>query len=455
MPDRPADAYPSWGRFPLAPPARAERPGWRHELPDLSALGPVLPYGKGRSYGDACLNGGGTVLDTSGLHRLLAFDREAGVVRCEAGVTLGQILEIALPAGWFLPVTPGTKYVTVGGAIAHDVHGKNHHGAGTFGRFVPRLELARSDDPAQELTPDDALFQATVGGLGLTGLIIWADVQLIPVGSPEILLRRERFRQLDDFFPLSEQAEASSDYVVAWIDALSARGRGVLMQGDHAPARPKTGLPGAGRRFEPRLSAPLDAPGWALSPPTMRAFNEVYYRSQTRIAVPRRVGFDPFFYPLDQLGAWNKLYGKRGFLQFQSVVPPEAGLGVTRAMLGRIAKAGAASFLAVLKVFGGVPSPGMLSFPRPGVTLALDLPHRGEETLRLVRDLNAMAIEAGGALYPAKDALMTPEPVPRVVSAPRPVRAARRPRLFLHLLAPRDRRVEIKRRTKRRRGKTA
>ena len=409
MPDRPTDAYPSWGRFPQAPPARAERPGWLHEVPALGALAPVLPYGKGRSYGDACLNGGGTVLDTSGLHRMLAFDRQAGVVRCEAGVTLGQILEVALPTGWFLPVTPGTKYVTVGGAIAHDVHGKNHHRAGTFGRFVPRLELVRSDAPPRELTPADPLFQATVGGLGLTGLITWADVQLIPVGSPDILLRRERFSRLDDFFPLSERAESESEYVVAWIDALSARGRGVLMQGDHAPAVPKADLPDPGNRLTPRLAAPLDAPGWALSPLTMRAFNEVYYRSQTPLTSPRRVGFDPFFYPLDQVGAWNKLYGKRGFLQFQSVVPPAAGLDVTRAMLGRIAKAGAASFLAVLKVFGGVPSPGLLSFPRPGVTLALDLPHRGDATLRLVRDLNRMAIEAGGALYPAKDALMTPD----------------------------------------------
>ena len=405
MPDR----YPSWGRFPLAPPARAARPDWLHRLPDFGALAPLLPYGKGRSYGDACLNGDGTVLDTAGLDRLIGFDRETGVVRCEAGVTLGQILEVALPAGWFLPVTPGTKYVTVGGAIANDVHGKNHHGAGTFGRSVPRLELARSDRSVQVLTPADALFRATVGGLGLTGFITWADVQLIPVQSPDILLRRERFERLDAFFPLSERAEAESDYVVAWIDALSAEGRGVLMQGDHAPAVPKGGLPVGGRRFEPRLSAPLDAPGWALSPLSMRAFNAVYYRSQTPIRQPKRVGFDPFFYPLDQVGAWNRLYGARGFLQFQSVVPPGVGLEVTRAMLGRIAKAGAASFLAVLKLFGDVPSPGLLSFPRPGVTLALDLPHRGDQTLRLVRDLNAMAVEAGGALYPAKDALMTPE----------------------------------------------
>ena len=408
MPDRPPGSYPSWGRFPEAPPARAVRPAWRHRLPRLDGFGPVLPYGKGRSYGDACLNDGGTVIDTAGLHRLLAFDREAGVVRCEAGVTLGQILEVALPAGWFLPVTPGTKYVTVGGAIAHDVHGKNHHLAGTFGRFVPRLELARSDGSVQELTPDDALFRATVGGLGLTGLITWADVQLAPVQSADILLRRERFRRFEDFFALSEQAEAESEYVVAWIDALSARGRGVLMQGDHAPAVPTSGLPEAGARLKPRLAAPVDAPGWALSPLSMRAFNEVYYRSQTPLRAPKRVGFDPFFYPLDQIGAWNRLYGKRGFMQFQSVVPPAAGRDVTRAMLARIAEAGAASFLAVLKVFGDVPSPGLLSFPRPGVTLTLDLPHRGEQTLALVRTLNQMAIEAGGALYPAKDALMTP-----------------------------------------------
>lgn len=412
--------YESWGRVPHAPPAAVHRVGWTHDAPDALARAvaegrPVLTYGRGRSYGDACLNGGGTVLDTRGLDRLLAFDASTGVLRAEAGVTLAEVLAVSVPRGWFLPVTPGTQYVTLGGAVAHDVHGKNHHAAGTFGRFVTALGLVRSSGEALTLYPGDPLFGATVAGLGLTGLITWVELQLIPVASDRVDTVTTRFRSLDDFFALSERAGARSPYVMAWLDALHPGGRGLLMEGDHAPSGDP--LPPEADAHVPRLTVPFDAPEWALSPVSVRAFNVVYYRRLRGVQARARTHYRPFFYPLDAIGGWNRGYGRRGFFQYQFVVPfaSRSPSGVAdsreavREVLARLAGARAGSFLAVLKTFGDVPSPGMLSFPRPGVTLALDVPNRGEATVRLLRSCDDVVREAGGAVYPAKDAVMTPE----------------------------------------------
>lgn len=372
------------------------------------ADGSLLAYGQGRSYGDACLNNGGTLLDTAALDRILAFDAETGVVRCEAGVTLAELLAFAVPREWFLPVTPGTKFVTVGGAIANDVHGKNHHRDGTFGRFVPRFELWRSSGEKLLCSPDENadLYGATIGGLGLTGLIRWADVQLIPIESDQIDMRRERFGSLDDFFRINAEANARSRYTVAWIDTTatgSKLGRGLYIEGDHAPGL----LPEPSGAPTPKLTIPFDAPSALLNRWSVRAFNAAYYRQQFKPVVRKRVPYEPFFYPLDVLGGWNRLYGKRGFFQYQFVVPHTDGHTAIRTILDRIARSGEASFLAVLKTFGEVESPGLLSFPQPGVTLALDFPNRGERTRRLFRDLDALVGEAGGRLYPAKDACMT------------------------------------------------
>ncbi|MEL7169018.1 MAG: FAD-binding oxidoreductase, partial [Bacteroidota bacterium] len=300
----PADSlsktYASWGRFPVAHPAAVERLAWRDALPDLDALErPVLAYGQGRSYGDACLNNGGVLFDTDGLDRLIAFDRATGRVRAEAGVTLAKLLDVLVPAGWFLPVTPGTKFVSLGGAIANDVHGKNHHVAGTFGRFVTAMELARSDGQRLVLTPGgehDDLFRATVGGLGLTGLITWAEFRAIPIPSDQIAVTRTRFRSLPEFLTLADAA-ADEPYTVAWIDALSTQGRGLFMQGHHAPGS----LP-APSRFKQKLAAPFDAPLGTLNALTVRAFNAVYYRVQRRDVARSRTHYEPFFYPLDAVG---------------------------------------------------------------------------------------------------------------------------------------------------------
>ena len=405
--------YESWGRLPDAPPARALTLR-RGALPQ-AAGGELLAYGRGRSYGDACLNGGRTVLDTRALDRALAFDAEAGVLRAQAGMTLAEVLALTVPRGWFLPVTPGTKYVTLGGAVANDVHGKNHHVAGTFGRFVDEIGLVRSVDtdtagggvPAGEriaLTPGDALFAATVGGLGLTGLMTDVTFRLLPIASDQIASTSTKFKTLAEFFELS--AAAPDPYVVSWLDVLRPEGRGLLMAGDHAPHGT---LPAPGDAARPRLSLPIDAPSWALGKLSVKAFNLAYYGRQRRRVAHSAGHYEPFFYPLDAVGAWNRGYGARGFYQYQFVVPHADGDAAVRAILGRLARAGAGSFLAVLKTFGDVPSPGLLSFPMPGVTLALDLPNRGPETVRLLRSCDDVVREAGGRVYPAKDACMTPE----------------------------------------------
>ncbi|MFL5814017.1 MAG: FAD-binding protein [Bdellovibrionia bacterium] len=382
---------------------------WRSDsIPSLPAGKTLLPRGQGRSYGDACLNDGEYLLSTSGLDRLIAFDRQTGLLRCESGVTLEQILEISVPQGWFLPVTPGTKYASIGGAIANDVHGKNHHRAGNFGHHVRRFELLRSDGTRRICSPTENAdwYQATIGGLGLTGLITWAEVQLKPVQGPFISQEVIRFRNLEEFFEISESSDADYEYTVSWIDCLArgkSLGRGHFIRGNHSVT------PGAAEDFrEKRKKAvPFDFPGWTLNSLSVKAFNTLYYNRQISRSKFSTVHYDPFFYPLDAIRSWNRIYGKRGFLQYQCVVPYQQGSEAIREVLGRIAAAKTGSFLAVLKTFGNVPAVGMMSFPRPGVTLALDFPNSGEKLYKLFEDLDQVVAQSGGALYPAKDARMS------------------------------------------------
>lgn len=380
------------------------------EVPNLNDFSrPVLVYGKGRSYGDCCLNDGGILLDSSGLDRFIQFDAHAGILRCEAGVTLRSILRLILPANWFLPVTPGTQFVTVGGAIANDVHGKNHHRAGSFACHVLRFELRRSDKGrvlcSRETNAD--LFQATIGGLGLTGLILWAEFQLKPVLGPWIDCEQIRFGGLDEFFELSEASDENYEYTVAWLDCLSGGtklGRGIFLRGNHSLTRTKNSL-----RQRGDLSFPsLEAPEFMISRPTIRTFNWIYLHRQWCDIARDLVPFDTFFYPLDRLRDWNRLYGRRGFLQYQFVVPYEKRESV-REVLECIVASRAVCALSVLKVFGPVRSPGLLSFPRPGVTLALDFPFQGSATLDLCERFDEVVKRNGGAVYPAKDARMSPE----------------------------------------------
>jgi FAD/FMN-containing dehydrogenase len=398
----------SWGRYPGA---SQQVSSLSHRIDDCTGLPKDrrwLPYGNGRSYGDSCLNDGELLIHTRGMDRFLEFDTASGRIRCEGGVLLAEILDVALPRGWFLPVTPGTQYVTVGGAIANDVHGKNHHVQGTFGRHVLRFELLRSDGSARVCSADEsgALFAATIGGLGLTGLIQWADIQLRPVVSALIDSETVKFESLAEFWALSADSDRSWEYTVAWIDCLNRGGggtRGHFMRGNHAQdAGPLSTV-----RSWPRISVPLDPPFSLINPLSLRLFNTAYYHRQRSKRVQRRVHYGPFFYPLDGVGDWNRVYGRRGFLQFQCAVPMRHADAALKELLAAIAASGSGSFLAVLKQFGDLPSPGMLSFPRPGATLALDFPQLGAPTFELLDRLEAITLAAEGAIYPAKDARMS------------------------------------------------
>lgn len=399
-----------WGRIPRLQ-MRVAQPSFRDELAGLVEIGShgphgVLATGLRRSYGDSCLNGDGAVIDMLGLDRFISFNRTTGRLVAEAGVSLADILRLVVPAGYFLPVTPGTKFVTLGGAVANDVHGKNHHRAGTFGRWVRSLNLLRSDGVERTVDADDptGLFAATIGGLGLTGIITRVEIELVPITSSNMDVQTIPFTNLAEFFRIAAESELSHEYTVAWIDCLAegpTLGRGIFTRARHSSNGPLL----AGHQVGPGV--PFDAPGFLLNRLTLSAFNEIYYRAAGR---PREqiTAFAPYFYPLDAIGNWNRLYGRRGFYQYQSVIPEADAEAVTKQALGAIAKAGCGSFLAVLKTFGDVPSPGLLSFPMKGTTLALDFPNRGATTLSLLDKLDAIVREAGGRLYPAKDGRIPP-----------------------------------------------
>lgn len=407
-------AIESWGRFPQTT-GLVRRLDWRDAPLPLEPGDPqALPYGLGRSYGDSCLNDGGVLLVTTGLDRFISFDRATGVLRAEAGVTLASVLDLIVPHGWFLPVTPGTKFVTLGGAVANDVHGKNHHVAGTFGRFVRRFELLRSTGDRLLCSPDEnvELYAATIGGLGLTGVITWVELQLRPIHNPWIQAETIRFRHIDEFFELNAESENDYDYLVSWIDCLSrgrSLGRGLFMRGNHAS--PQFGDVRAGLPTTPKgkLTFPFTAPPGMVNGATVRAFNFAYYRKQFRKCVSKLVHYEPFFYPLDSIHRWNRAYGPRGFFQYQCLLPLAGGTRPVHELLETIARSGQGSPLVVFKTFGKVPSPGLLSFPREGVTLAMDFPNRGERTLRLFEELDQRVRDAGGSVYPAKDARMSAE----------------------------------------------
>ncbi len=399
--------YRSWGYIPPSP-VHAHTPAWAGELFSGSSNS-WLPFGNGRSYGDSCFNSDGTLIDTRSLDRFISFDRINGVLTAEPGVTLSTILKFIVPAGWFLPVTPGTSFVTLGGAIANDVHGKNHHCDGTFGRHITRFSLVRSSGEIRECSPDSNadLFAATIGGFGLTGVIANATVKLIPIRSSFLETRTDKFYGLDEFRALSAARASEYRYTVAWLDcAASGRNfaRGVLLSANHVDYPPVSEKP---VDIAPRLSIPLNFPSWVLNRYSIRAFNSVYFHRQCkRDGTTSRQHFKPFFYPLDALGQWNRVYGAGGFHQYQFVVPLDASEALEN-VLRRIVQSGLGSFLAVLKEFSSIQSPGLMSFPRAGYCLALDFAARGATTVRLIEAIDREVKEAGGAAYPAKDRLMS------------------------------------------------
>lgn len=396
----------SWGRLSVHDHEviRLDDPSSAHV--HLRARQPGIAFGNGRSYGDICLNPQGVLWHTAGLDHFVDWDPKTGRLQCEAGVLLQDIQRLSVPQGWMLAVTPGTQLITVGGAIANDVHGKNHHALGTFGDHVIRLWLARTDGTLIECGPtlQPRWFAATVGGLGLTGLIVRAELQLRKVAGPWLETETLTFSGLEEFFQLADDSEASWQQTVSWIDCLAGEPvRGIFMRANpslerHGP-KPKDG----------GLRVPLTPPFSMVNQLTLRPFNTFYYHLKRLGKKVALAHYEPFNYPLDNVLNWNRMYGPKGFYQYQSVVPRAAGLEATRTMLNEIAKSGQGSFLAVLKTFGDRPSPGMLSFPRAGVTLAMDFPNRGPDTIRLFDRLDAVVGAAKGALYPAKDARMPRE----------------------------------------------
>ena len=395
-----------WGRYPVAectvlrPDDAAGAMALLEELPD------TIARGNGRSYGDASLNLDATI-DMRGLCRLVDFDPITGRLVCEGGVLLSDIIEVMLPRGWFPPVTPGTRLVTIGGMIAADVHGKNHHGAGSFCDQVEWLDLAIGDGRVVRCSArgNGDLFAATCGGMGLTGIVLRARFRLAKVGSAAVRQRTLRAKSLEQAFEIFERS-LDWTYSVAWIDCLARGrhlGRSAIMLGEHAlpdelPAARRASPFGVPRRRARRV--PIDLPAVALSRAPVRLFNSLYYAAHG--PGEAIVDIDRYFYPLDVVGDWNRFYGRRGFVQYQCVLPLQASkAGMTR-MLTEIAAHGDASFLAVLKRMGPA-SFGMLSFPIEGYTLALDFP-ANPASFALLDRLDAITVDHGGRVYLAKDA---------------------------------------------------
>lgn len=401
-----------WGRYPVQS-CELERPERYTDLhPDADS---VIARGQGRSYGDAALNENARVLLTERVNRLLEFDVANGILRAEAGATLAEILKVIVPKGWFLPVTPGTKFVSLGGCVAADVHGKNHHHEGSFGDHVLGIELILADGSRMTCSPGDhaEIFWATVSGMGLTGIIGEVTLKLIPVQSAHMMVRHHAAGNLEQLFQHLQNPDLDDRYTVAWIDSLATGinlGRGITMCGHHASAAE---LPGdTGHAFLTRenhgRSIPFDLPGWALNPLSIGAFNTLYYRNAGKKQQPFLTGYDPYFYPLDAIGHWNRLYGKRGFVQYQCVIPEHSAFGGIEALLRELSGSRRPSFLAVLKRLGPQ-GRGLLSFPKAGYTLALDLPICDGGLFDLLNKLDEIVLQHGGRVYLAKDARLSAE----------------------------------------------
>ncbi|MCX6155471.1 MAG: FAD-binding oxidoreductase [Candidatus Kapabacteria bacterium] len=396
--------YQSWGRTSEAS-KHAVKLFWRDEIPDLNSFSEsLLPYGYGKSYGDSCLNAKGSLLITTAMNKIISFDATSGIIRCEAGISLAQLLDFLVPRGFFLASTPGTKFITVGGAIANDVHGKNHHRMGTFGTNLIKFELLRSDGKRYicSETENIELYRTTIGGLGLTGLILWAEFKTRPCKSPFIAMESIKFESLEEFFEISAESDTEFEYTVSWLDCGSSMGRGLFSRGNHAdpanhnlPKKVKTGT----------LPAPPEFS--FINPYSVNAFNILYYNIQTEKKVEKIIDYNPFFYPLDAVSNWNLAYGKHGFFQYQFVLPFENVLFHLKNILNKVANSGMSSFLTVLKTFGDKKSPGLLSFPRPGVTMAIDFRNDGSKTLEFLNSLDKLVNDSGGVLYPAKDSRMS------------------------------------------------
>lgn len=386
---------------------RVVRPTWIDEVPKLVTAGQILSNGSSKSYGDLALLSGGTVISTLGLNKIHSFDDERGILDCEAGVLLRDIQAIFVKRGWMLAVTPGTSFVSVGGAVAGDVHGKDHHFAGTFGEHIESLTLVRSTGETFEcsLESNPELFRATIGGLGLTGIITKVRLRLKRVAGPFLDTELITYENLGEFFEISQESEDQGwQASVSWFDCSTGKaGRGSFSRGNPAT------LPYAEAPKSLRLSVPFTPPFSLVNKASLDLFNSGYFAMQKRQVGKSVQHYNSFYYPLDGVKNWNRIYGPKGFFQYQSVVPMQSAVDATQEMLQIIRASGQGSFLAVLKTFADRKPAGLLSFARHGVTLALDFPNRGEKTNQLFKHLDQVVMQAGGTLNPTKDSRMSRE----------------------------------------------
>jgi decaprenylphospho-beta-D-ribofuranose 2-oxidase len=404
LPSKQVPRLAGWGGYPAAP-AKLVRP---ERLKDFSLQeGVQIARGQGRSYGDAAICSEGTTILTERMNRFLDFDEETGVLRAEAGATLAEILTHFVPKGWFVPVTPGTKFCSLGGCLAADVHGKNHHHDGSFSYHVTQAVLVDGLDRPRVISPETEpeAFWATAGGMGLTGLIQEVSLKLQKIETSYVSVTHRAARNLEEAVALMEDPSKDDHCSVAWIDCLArgnSLGRSVVMTG-HSAARnelPPDIQDPLATWHQGKLRVPFNFPGFALNPLSVRLFNQVYGAMQGN-KNQFITHFDKFYYPLDGITGWNKIYGKRGFIQYQIVVPPSEGTKGMKEIISRLAGAGHGSFLAVLKKFGPQ-GQGMLSFPTEGWTLALDLPFN-PKLLGFLNELDQIVADCGGRQYLAKD----------------------------------------------------
>ncbi len=384
-----------------------------HKLYDRSSCTKIIEeslpgtaYGNGRSYGDVCLNPNGNLWVTSSLNKFIKFDRHNGILECESGILLKDINKLTIPFGWMLPVTPGTQHGTVGGSIANDIHGKNHHRFGSFGNHIEEISLIRTNGEMIICSPkkNDKIFYSTIGGIGLTGIIIATKIKLRRIESAFIESENIPYYSLDEFFSLSKESESSWEHTVSWLDCTAGgMGKGIFTRSNFT----NDGNFSIPKKIE--IKIPFKPPISLVNSISLNIFNKIYFASSKLNKKVRIESYDKSLYPLDNLLEWNKIYGKKGFYQYQSVIPKNNSHDATIEMLDIIKTSGEGSFLAVLKTFDNKKSLGLLSFPMEGTTLALDFPNKGPKTLKLFEKLDDVVMKSGGRIYMAKDNRMSRE----------------------------------------------
>jgi len=392
--------YRSWGNYPAL-----VQNGYPFNKRYLNSS--FLPYGKGRSYGDSCLNSSGNVLDSSDNTSIISFDSSKGIIEVGSGATFQMVSSYIIPYSFFLPVTPGTQFATIGGGVANDVHGKNHHKVGSFGNHIISFKLIRHGELIEcSRVKNSDIFYATIGGLGLTGYITTIKFNLKKIVNAFMDVENIKFSSLEEFFKLSRESSIDYEYLVSWIDCTSSSKntcKGIFSRGNHSSDL-KLSL---AKKNKIKFNYPFKQKLSLVNKITVKPFNYLYYNKQLKKCAKKVEYYENFFYPLDSISNWNHIYGSRGFLQHQSLVPKKNATKILSLMLELIKDSKQGSFLVVLKVMGDTKSEGLLSFPSEGVTLAIDFAFRGQSTINLVKKLNDIAVNANGKVYPAKDACMS------------------------------------------------